>query len=52
MKKKNDTVILDKSVRAMRKAVRNVIARKKESGGTLAICRDGKVVTISASKLR
>ncbi len=52
MKKvKDDSLLLTKAVKAMREAVRGVIAERKLRGQPLIIWRDGKVVKIPASQL-
>lgn len=48
---KNDSLLLAKAVKAMRKAVKNVIADRKLRGQPLIIWRDGKVVKVPASQL-
>lgn len=51
IKAKDDSALLDKAVRAMRKAVKNVIAERKLRGQPLIVWRNGKVVKIPASQL-
>ncbi len=52
MKKvKDDSLLLTKAVKAMREAVRGVIAERKLRGQPLIIWRGGKVVKIPASDL-
>lgn len=48
---KNDSMLLGQAVKAMRKAVKNVIAERKLRGQPLIIWRDGKVVKVPASQL-
>ncbi|MDE1921528.1 MAG: hypothetical protein KGI24_08815 [Candidatus Omnitrophica bacterium] len=48
---KEDTLLLAQAVKAMRKAVKNVIAERKLLGQPLIIWKDGKVVKIPASRL-
>jgi len=48
---KNDSLLLSQAVKAMRKAVKNVISERKLRGQPLIIWRDGKVVKIPASQL-
>lgn len=47
----SDKVILDNAVKAMRRAVKGVIADRKMRGLPLIIWRDGKVVKIPAKEL-
>ena len=49
---KGDKLLLDNAVRAMRKAVKNVIADRKMRGTPLIIWRNGKVVKIPARQLK
>jgi hypothetical protein len=48
---KNDSLLFSQAVKAMRKAVKNVIAERKLRGQPLIIWRDGKVVKVPASQL-
>ena len=48
---KSDKVLLDNAVKAMRAAVKKVIADRKMRGWPLIIWRDGKVIKIPADKL-
>ena len=53
MKKSNDdSHLLDQAYKALRKAVKNVIAERKLRGQPLIIWRNGKVVKIPASQLK
>lgn len=53
MKKiKSDSLLVDKGMQAMRKAVKKVIAERKLRGTPLIIWRDGKVVKIPARQLK
>ncbi len=49
--KKNGSPMLDQAVKAMRKAVKKVIAERKLRGQPLIILRNGKVVKVPASQL-
>ena len=49
--KTESSLLLAKAVKAMRKAVRNVIAERKLRGQPLIIWRDGKVIKVPASQL-
>jgi hypothetical protein len=51
IKVKDDRVLFTKAVKAMRKAVKNVIAERKLRGQPLIIWRDGKVVKVPADQL-
>ena len=51
IKIKDDAALFIKAVRAMRKAVKNVVTERKLRGQPLIIWRDGKVVKIPASQL-
>ncbi len=48
---KNDSLLLAQALKAMRKAVKNVIAERKLRGQPLIIWHDGKVVRVPASQL-
>ncbi len=48
---KNDSVMLAQAVKAMRRAVKNVIAERKLRGQPLIIWKDGKVVKVPAKNL-
>ena len=48
---KDDSLLFNQAVKAMRKAVKNVIAERKLRGQPLIIWRDGKVVKVPASQL-
>ena len=50
-KVKDDTLLLNKAVKAMRKAVKNVIAERKLRGQPLIIWRNGRVVKVRARQL-
>ena len=50
-KVKDDTLLLNKAVKAMRKAVKNVIAERKLRGQPLIIWRNGRVVKVPARQL-
>ncbi|MBN1870390.1 MAG: hypothetical protein JW847_07450 [Candidatus Omnitrophica bacterium] len=52
IKSKSDAVILNKAVRAMRQAVKNVILERKRTGQPLIVWKNGKVVRIPASRLK
>ncbi len=47
----NDSLLLAQAVKAMRKAVKNVIAERQLRGQPLIIWRDGKVVKVPAKQL-
>ena len=49
---KDDTLLLNKAVLAMRKAVRNVIADHKMRGEPMIIWRNGKVVKLPAHQIK
>lgn len=51
IKKKSDAVLLNKAARAMRSAVRKMLAEKKLRGEPAIIWRNGKVVKVPASQL-
>ena len=44
--------LLDKAEAAMKKAVREVVADHKKSGRPLAIWKNGRVVKVSAKKIK
>ena len=48
---KDDSLLLAKAGKAMRKAVKNVIAERKLRGQPLIIWRNGKVVKVPANQL-
>jgi len=50
-KSKSDSLLFDQASRAMRKAIKGVIAERKLRGQPLIIWRNGKVVKIPASQL-
>ena len=52
MKKSKDEELLIKAGKAIRGAVKKVIAERKLRGEPLIVWQDGKVVRIPASKLR
>ena len=52
IKAKGETLILNKAVQAMRKAVRNVISEHKLHKQPLIVWKDGKVVKLPASRLK
>ena len=51
IKIKDDTELLNKAVRAMRKAVKKVIAEHKVRKQSLAVWQNGKVVKIPPHKI-
>lgn len=52
IKLKDNSVILNKAVQAMRKAVKNVILERKIRGHPLIVWKDGKVIRIPAGRLK
>ena len=48
---KNDSVLLNQAVKAMHKAIKNVIADRKMRGEPLIIWKNGKVVKVPAQRL-
>ncbi len=52
VKRKSNTAILNKAGKAMRSAVRKVLAEKKMRGQPAIIWKDGKVVKVPASQLK
>ena len=50
-KDENNYVLISQAVKAIRKAVKNVIAERRLRGQPLIIWRDGKVVKVPASQL-
>lgn len=50
--KKKRLSLHEKAFLALKEAVREVIAHHKQTGRPLAIWRDGKVVWVSAAKIR
>jgi len=48
---KSDSMLLSQAVKAMRRAVKNVIAERKLRGQPLIIWRNGKVVKVPANQL-
>ena len=51
MKQNSDQKLFGKAIRAMRKAVKNVIEKRKHYGHPLIVLQDGKIVKIPAKKL-
>lgn len=51
MKKNNDAQLLTMAVKAMRSAVKKVVAERKLRGQPLIVWKNGKVVKIPASQL-
>ena len=49
---KKRMTILDKAEAAMKKAVREVVADHKKSGRPLSIWKNGRVVKVSAKKIK
>jgi len=52
IKAKGDTLLLNKAVQAMRKAVRKVIIEHKLRKQPLIVWKDGKVVRLPANRLK
>lgn len=50
-KSESDSVLLNKAVKAMRSAVKKVLAEKKLRGYPAIIWKDGKVVKVPAREL-
>ena len=51
IKPQDDSVLLNKAVRAMRKAVKNVIHERMMRGHPLIVWKNGKIVRIPTSRL-